>query len=123
MAGKTYLFRGKEVLVEGVSATGSGRYTVRTEKRMIPVTEAQLREEFLPVANEPVVANLAIYRALEQHNIPVKEIGDTLMEMIRLVKQDPKHIDQAKAISELAKTQIDLRRLQLEAVKVARGLG
>jgi len=118
MIGKTFLYLGHQYVIKGLDEVEEDLYEVKTDKRTMRMSSADLRKEFLPVHTNGK-ENLALVKTINE-SLAMKDLGVTLMETLDKVKANPKYIEQARAINETAKTMIELGKLQLEIIKTVR---
>ncbi len=122
MIGGTYLYKGINYIIQSIEQEERNLFKITTDKRVIRVNGEDLRREFLPVEPRPDKKNaLALYNAMED-NLPMKGLGTTLMDTIKKIQEDPKYIDQAKAINETAKNLIEMQRVQVDLVRTIKDL-
>jgi hypothetical protein len=122
MIGHTYLYKGGNYVIQDIEEEERNLFKVTTNTRVIRVNGKDLRKEFLPVEPRPDKKNaLELYNAM-QDNLPMKGLGTTLMDTIKKIQEDPKYIDQARAINETAKNLIEMKRVQVELVRTIKDL-
>lgn len=119
MIGKSYLYMGKEVEVKEVAPIGNDMLRVVTSDRAINVTHTELRKEFLPIDKElEKKAGVMLYRGVQLESKEMANLGEVLMSTIKKVQEEANYVKQARTINETAKTLIDLKRAQLELIKL-----
>jgi hypothetical protein len=121
MIGKTYMYHtfthkilSYQVRSEGVTIISDKKWIV------IPITKINAElEQFLPIEFEKeVVVALTLFESGNK-----KSLKDLVMNNIDKLQQDPKFIDQAKALNEQVKTMIAMAKLELETIKLKKDLG
>lgn len=119
MIGKTYLYMGKEVLIKDIKPIGNDLLQVVTPERAINVTIGELRREFLPIDREVEKKDgFMLYRGVQLESKEMSSLADVLMGTIKKVQEDKTYIDQAQTINDTAKTLIDLKRAQIELIRL-----
>ena len=137
LIGKTIKYENKEYTVKSHKKAPNHLTTlVFTDRRTFNFDEGQLKdflleltvldqskEMFIPDPSkiqtknpEPEKIDLQIYEPTSTQ----KEIQTSLVDMLKLVKSDPKHIPQAKAVCEIANTMVNMEKAQIELMKLAR---
>lgn len=122
MVGKTYVFKNETHTIKSINHAFQDTYHVVSNLRQFQATEDQIEEDFKEVSSkEQEQTNLVIssHSARELENM--NSLSDILMENIKKVQDDPQYIDRAKSINESAKNLIELKKTQLEVVKLLKG--
>lgn len=119
LIGRTVLYMGKEILIKDIRRMRDDLFQVVTSDRVINVRSAELKKEFLPIENELEKSeSLTLYRGIQLESKEMIGLADTLLATIEKVKEDKAYIDQAESINETAKTLIDLKRAQIELIRL-----
>lgn len=120
MIGKTYMFNSNQHTIKDIQSTEEDIYHVVTDKRTIKVSEEELLEDFLPIDGN--YQKLQVYQELSIEPAQLNDLGTILLDNIKKVQEDASYVEQAKSINESAKTLIDLKKTQIEAIKVIRSI-
>jgi prophage DNA circulation protein len=121
MIGKTFLYMGTEYVVKEIAKVETDLYRLVTDKRIIRLTWAELQKDFLPVMTaKEKSTGVVLYRGLQLETAQLKDLGNILMDNIRKVQENAAYINQAKSVNESARTLIDLKRTQIEMVKLVK---
>jgi hypothetical protein len=121
MIGKTFLYMGTEYVVKEIATIEPDLYRIVTDKRIIRLTWAELQKDFMPVMTaKEKTTGVILYRGLQFETTQLRDLAAVLMENIKKVQADAKFIDQARSINQTAKTLIDLKRTQIEMVKLVK---
>jgi hypothetical protein len=121
MIGKMFLYMGTEYLVKEIAKVETDLYRLVTDKRIIRLTWSELQSDFMPVmTTKEKSTGVVLYRGLQLETAQLKDLGNVLMENIRKVQANAAYIGQAKSINESARTLIDLKRTQIEMVKLVK---
>jgi len=119
MVGKSYLYMGKEVEIKAVDPIGNDMFRVVTSDRAINVSHAELRKEFLPIDKELEKKDgVILYRGVQLESKEMANLGEVLMATIKKVQEQPDYVEQARTINDTAKALIDLKRAQIELIKL-----
>ena len=59
-----------------------------------------------------------LYRGVQLESKEMASLGDVLMATIKKVQDDKTYVEQAVAINDTAKTVIDLKRAQIELIRL-----
>ncbi len=120
MIGRTYLYNGNQYLISDVRYAEDDLYDVFTDKRRIRVNKSDLKN-FQPVQvpSRPE-NNTALILALKESNKPMDDLAAKLMETIATVEKDASFIPKAAMINKTAKNLIDIRKAQIELMKLVR---
>jgi len=121
MVGKSYLYRGNEHKIRSVELNGDGRYVVKTDRTEIKLSAKEIRKEMLPIERGETALVLDKYTI--ESRVQMGSLSDVLMREIEKLQTDPKRIDQARAISETARTLIELKKTEIEMLKLAKDFG
>lgn len=125
MVGKTYLFMGNEYVVEEISRVNGSTdlWQIKTDKKIMKATYHELLNDFLEVESSAVMKSqaAALQVFIESQRDEMSPMMVVLQETIDKVKLDKGYVDQAKAINEIARTAIDARRMQIEAMRLVVG--
>ena len=137
LIGKTIKYENKEHVIQShKKAPNQLTILVFTDRRTFNLDKEQLqdflteltvvdksKEVFIPDASkietktsESKKINLQIYEPTDVQ----KEVQNSLVDMLKLVKDDPKNIPQAKAVCEIANTMVNMEKAQIELMKLAR---
>lgn len=122
MIGNTYLYKGSNYVIQNIEVEERNLFKVTTDKRVIRVNGEDLRKEFLPVEPRPNKKNMMVLYNAMQDNLPMQSLSTTLMDTIKKIQEDPKYIDQARAINETAKNLIEMQRVHVEMVRTIKDL-
>lgn len=121
MIGKTFLYMGAEYVVKEITRVEPDLYRIVTDKRILRLTYSELQKDFMPVMTAKEKATgVVLYRGLQVETNQLRDLAAVLMENIKKVQADAKFIDQAKSINQSARTLIDLKRTQIEMVKLVK---
>ena len=121
MIGRSYTYKGYRHEVLDATHPEEDLYVIKTDKRTLRLTEEEVQKDLKPIKEGNRVKDaLALRNNVISDGRSLNSLSDILLENIKKVQADPKFIDQARATNETAKTIIDLKRAQLEAIRLAR---
>lgn len=119
LIGRTVLYFGKEITIKDIKPIGDDLFQVVTTNRAFNLRSSEIRKEFLPIETEIERADsLTLYRGIQLESKEMGSLADTLLDTIERVRTDKTYIDQAQSINETAKTLIDLKRAQIELIRL-----
>jgi len=123
MPGKSFLYMGSEVKIERIEHQEDDLFKVITDKKEMLVSEEELIKDFMEIHSaEDEGRKLTVVDSVIQNNNQMHDLSAILMDNIKKVQQDPKYIDQAKAINDQVKTIVDIKKTQIEALRVTKEL-
>lgn len=121
MHNKAFMYNATEYKIIS-SKVFSEEVTLVTDKgwKTFPITKVNAElEKFLPIESEKVMPV-----AFSTFNDENKEsLKNLLMENIKLIKENPEFLKQAKGINDQAKTVLAIVKMELEAIKLKREMG
>jgi len=121
MIGKSFLYMGTEYIVKEIAKIEVDLYRIVTDKRIIRLTWSELQKDFMPIMTaKEKSTGIILYRGLQLETAQLKDLGNILMDNIRKVQENAAYIGQAKSVNESARTLIDLKRTQIEMVKLVK---
>lgn len=117
MVGRAYIYCGDEYKIKSVNHVNADNYRVATDKQDLIVTGEQLITDFRLVQKAT-----SLQRTNQQMmNIELNamtSLTEILMNNIEKVQDDAKYIEQARSINESAKQIIEVKKAQIEMVKL-----
>ena len=131
LIGKTWLYKGKEYLIQNYQPKGEIHYVVSAQKWFEFSSDelACFLQDILPVEDEPADHSLAIITPQDEHGLVRPNSGSSnvmaylkgiLVEDIERVREDPAYVEQAKTSSNNVKRLIDIARLELSIQQINR---
>lgn len=117
MIGRTYIYDGETYKIKNVVHIMGEKYRVATDNGELMVTKEQLICDFRLVTQIASVSR----NNQQMMNIELNamtSLSDILMQNIKKVQEDPAYIEQAKSINESAKQIIEVKKAQIEMVKL-----
>ena len=119
MIGKTYSWKGVKHQIKNIISLSGDMCRVITPQKEFECSENQLIEDFIPVASEEEKqTQLTLVTNANREIESMNSLSEILMDNIKKVQDDPGYIDRAKSINESAKNLIELKKTQLEVVKL-----
>lgn len=118
MVGKSYLYHSHEHQINDVTLKGDDLYEITTDKRKITLTVSEIEKEFLPIEDDGYDKKLALFNKIQKEGIPLVDVSTELMAVIKKVKESPVYIHQAQTIILSAKALVDLKRLQIDLLRI-----
>lgn len=121
MIGRRYMYMAHEHTIKDIRpGKDPDLFVVLTdENKTITVTLHDLRKDFLP--SGPKRDGIQVYQQINA-SMPLDSLARTLEENIQKILADPKHIPQAKAVNETARELINLRKLQVDVLRIAQSI-
>ncbi len=118
MIGRSFLYMANEITIKSITrGKDDDLFVVNSDTgRTLTCTLGELRKEFLPCGPKPIA--IEIYRDLDAR-MPLNHVVEALEDNLAKIKADPGYLPQAKAVNETAKQLIELRKVQVEMVKIA----
>lgn len=120
MIGKAYMWRAEKHVIRDIAHQSDDLYNVTTPKQEFIASEHQLLKEFVNTPGDEQTQLVIINQAKNEME-SMRSLSDILMDNIKKVQKDSKYIDQAKSINESAKNIIELKKTQLEVVRLLKG--
>lgn len=121
MINKRFIHNGVNIRINNINHQESDIYEIITDKKAFLASEEELVKDFHPL-DEKGEANLELYRGIQFNVSTLDDLSTTLMDNIKKVQEDPKHIDQARATNEIAKAVIDIKKVQIEAIRLMKDI-
>lgn len=122
MIGKTYAWKNEQHKIKNIVQIAADMCRVTTTHKELQVSQDQLMEDFTEVITpEQEQTQLVIIGQATKEMESMRSLSDILMDNIKKVQKDSKYIDQAKSINESAKNIIELKKTQLEVVRLLKG--
>ena len=121
MVGNSYLYHAHEHQVMDVTQKGEDLYEIttdKTDKKKIALTVSEIEKEFLPIEDDGYDKKLALFNKIQKEGIPLVDVSTELMAVIKKVKESPAYIHQAQTIILSAKALVDLKRLQIDLLRI-----
>lgn len=133
LVGKTIFFQGQNHKIEKWKLVG-GNYCIVTNARTLQFYPSEIQLQFLDkIEDEQAAEVIRRYSHLQnyssQHNttsnnfaivLPEenKVIKQTLLDVLKKVKDDPGYLAQAKAVCEVTNTMVNVHKAEIELMKL-----
>jgi hypothetical protein len=122
MLGRTYIYSNDEHTIQSIDEIEdqTGIYLVTTDKKKFKLREKQILMDFrLSTKSNGSTEITALMRIIEDKTAPTDGLVATLLENIAKLKDTPGYIEQARAINDHAKTILDIKKTQIEVMRLA----
>lgn len=122
MIGNKFLHMGKEVHIVNMENKEDDLYLVEfSSGETKNISEEELVKDFMPITTSSG-KSLAIVNGLQIENSSLQDLTTILMDSIKKVQGDPEYVKQASSINDSAKQIIEIKKTQLEMVKLIKDL-
>ena len=114
---------GNEIKIQSIEHQEDDLYKVITDDKDLLMSEEELIKDFMPVhSQEDENRKLSVVESVMSSNNQMQDIGEILLQNIKKVQDDPEYVDQAKSVNDSVKNFIDIKKTQIEALRVTKDL-
>ncbi len=124
--GGTYTFRSEQFHIKDIKHEKEDRWLVYSDKKNMIVSSYQLKNDFTSYIAKKGEKSTALVisgnKSMEKGEVQYfQSLTEILMDNIKKVQTTPTYIHQAKSVNESIKNIIELKKTQIEVVKLVKG--